>query len=236
MSTAISSYGAGELRRLSHRYWVTGLFISIALHGMGIGALFTLCSAVSEPAVLPPHHKPDIRIFADPDRLTGFELPRLSGRLTHSQHSPKGLPFPVPDKNILSDTMFAANEEFPGTGDPGGEEGTGETTVGIPPADTAPPPFVPYQKEPEIVRSIMPEYPPIALMSGVEGKVVASMWVDVRGRVRQVRILSSSNDVFNDAALEAGRQFVFTPAIMNDRPVAVWVAVPFRFRIVDARK
>jgi len=32
--------------------------------------------------------------------------------------------------------------------------------------------------------------------------------------------------MLNEAAIQAARQWVFTPALTNDHPVAVWVAVP----------
>lgn len=37
--------------------------------------------------------------------------------------------------------------------------------------------------------------------------------------------------MLNEAALRAARQWVFKPALANNRPVAVWVAVPFDFHL-----
>jgi hypothetical protein len=38
------------------------------------------------------------------------------------------------------------------------------------------------------------------------------------------------------AALEAARRFVFTPGAMSSGPVAVWVSVPFTFRLVGGSR
>jgi protein TonB len=37
--------------------------------------------------------------------------------------------------------------------------------------------------------------------------------------------------VLDDAAIKAVRQWVFKPALSNNKPVAVWVAVPVKFAL-----
>jgi len=37
--------------------------------------------------------------------------------------------------------------------------------------------------------------------------------------------------LLNDVALAAARRWVFTPALSNGKPVAVWTAIPFHFRL-----
>jgi len=52
------------------------------------------------------------------------------------------------------------------------------------------------------------------------------------GRVRDaVADPRHSITMLDPAALEAARQWVFKPALANGKPVAVWVAVPFSFRL-----
>jgi protein TonB len=69
------------------------------------------------------------------------------------------------------------------------------------------------------------------LKAGVGGKVWVKIWVNKLGKPQEVRIAKSENDMFNDAALEAARQFLFTPAYMNNGPISVWVSVPFKFKL-----
>ena len=102
--------------------------------------------------------------------------------------------------------------------------------------DDGPPPiFVPVEKDPVIVKAVAPAYPPLALKAGLEGKVIVKIWVDRQGKVRQVEVLRSDNDIFNEAAVEAAKKLVFTPAYMNNGAVSVWVALPFTFKLTDIR-
>jgi outer membrane biosynthesis protein TonB len=41
--------------------------------------------------------------------------------------------------------------------------------------------------------------------------------------------------LFNEVAVAAAMQWVFTPAVMNNGPVAVWVSIPFKFKLNQAR-
>ncbi len=43
--------------------------------------------------------------------------------------------------------------------------------------------------------------------------------------------MKSDNEIFNENAIKAALGWVFTPAMMNNGPVAVWAAVPFRFKL-----
>jgi TonB family protein len=84
-----------------------------------------------------------------------------------------------------------------------------------------------------IVKKVEPVYPELALKAGLEGKVWLKIWVDTDGKAKQVDVLKSDSDVFNQAAIDAAKQFLFTPAYMKGKPVAVWVSVPFKFKLAD---
>jgi protein TonB len=91
--------------------------------------------------------------------------------------------------------------------------------------------FVLYDKEPQIIMNVEPKYPEPALRAGLEGKVIVKMWVNKEGKVGQVVVLKSDAEIFNQPAIEAAKQFTFTPAYMNRQPVALWVSYPFRFKL-----
>ena len=62
--------------------------------------------------------------------------------------------------------------------------------------------------------------------------MVAHLLVGRDGRVLEVRIDERHSVLMlNEAALRAARQWVFKPALADNRPVAVWVAVPFDFHL-----
>jgi TonB family protein len=91
--------------------------------------------------------------------------------------------------------------------------------------------FVPVEKEPQPVKRISPPYPETAKRAGVEGKVFIKALVDREGKVKKAVILKSDAEIFNQAALDAVYQWVFTPAVMKNRPITVWVVVPFNFQL-----
>ena len=150
-----------------------------------------------------------------------------------------GTPVPVAADPVTIDKTIKSQGKLAEGVDPHGIDlgpGVSPTPVEIPPdIDSPPPPFLPVEKEPVIVKSVVPAYPPLALKAELEGTVFVKMWVDRQGKVRQAEIVKSDYEIFNEAALQAAKQFVFTPAYMNNGPVSVWVAMPFRFRLKAAK-
>jgi TonB family protein len=96
-----------------------------------------------------------------------------------------------------------------------------------------PPDFVAFDKAPAIVKHVAPKYPALAKKAGIEGEVWLKIWVREDGKVETVEIQKrSGTDVgFEEAVIEAAKQFEFEPAVMRGKPVAVWVAIPFRFKL-----
>ena len=98
---------------------------------------------------------------------------------------------------------------------------------------TPPPDVVQVDKEPVVKKRTNPHYPEVALKAGLEGKVWVKLWINVEGKVQAAEVIKSDNAVFNGAAIEAARQWEFEPATIKGKPVAVWVSVPFAFKIAD---
>lgn len=95
--------------------------------------------------------------------------------------------------------------------------------------------FIPVEKGPQIVKKGIPVYPDMALRAGLEGTVWVKILVDKEGKPQRAVVVKSTTEIFNDAAIAAAMDFLFTPAVMNQGPVRVWVSVPFRFTLKDAR-
>ncbi len=148
-----------------------------------------------------------------------------------------GVPVPVPDAEVSAEQTIATQQEMSQAVAPV-EAGAGEGPVQVqqdisieePPAD-----FVPVEKEPVVVKKVEPKYPELAMRAGLEGKVWVKIWVDKEGKPKQVIVIKSDAEIFNEPAIEAAKQFVFTPAYMNNGPVSVWVSVPFKFRLSDKK-
>jgi protein TonB len=83
-------------------------------------------------------------------------------------------------------------------------------------------------KPPKLVRRIEPDYPEIARQARVEGVVILEATTDVFGRVTGVRVLRSL-PLLDSAAVDAVRQWVFEPMVINGRPRPVTFTVTVRF-------
>lgn len=146
-----------------------------------------------------------------------------------------GIPVPVPDAEVSPEQTIMTQTELSTQSAPAElNEGAGgaqiEQDIKID-EDAPPPDFVPYEKEPVVVRKVEPKYPEIALRAGLEGNVYLKVWVDKEGKVRKAVVLKSDAEIFNQPATNAALQWVFTPAVMQKGPVSVWVSIPFRFRL-----
>lgn len=87
--------------------------------------------------------------------------------------------------------------------------------------------------QPVVKKKAEPKYPPEALANRVEGTVWIKLLVDTTGRVTETDVISTENAVFNAAALDAAAQWVFSPAMKDNKPVAIWITIPFRFKTAE---
>jgi len=121
--------------------------------------------------------------------------------------------------------------------DPGVGRHDWDDLVGRPddaPAVLDPVPYWKVEVKPRPVELVRPDYPELARRAGIEGKVTVAVLVDTLGRVSGTDMLvSSGNESLDDAAVDALLRSRFSPAVQQDRPVPVWVAVPVEFRLDD---
>jgi protein TonB len=127
-------------------------------------------------------------------------------------------------------------------GAPGGVEGgvpggvVGGIVGGLPDSPAvAPPPMVPLRvgghiKEPLKVRDVPPVYPKVAMDAGVQGVVIIEAVIDDKGGVAETRILRGV-PVLDDAALEAVRQWTYTPTLLDGVPTPVVMTITVTFRL-----
>jgi protein TonB len=82
-----------------------------------------------------------------------------------------------------------------------------------------------------ITRSLV--YPPIALRSGIEGRVILELFIDRTGRVQRVTVLQETppGRGFGEAAVRAFDGQRCSPAEANGQPVSVRYRYPVRFTI-----
>ena len=93
------------------------------------------------------------------------------------------------------------------------------------------PPFgqsVSVDQVPQIVTQTEPIYPEKAKKEKVEGTVIVQAVVRRDGTVGDARVVRSVPGL-DDAAIATVRQWRFKPAMLKDKTVAIWVAMPVRF-------
>ena len=143
-----------------------------------------------------------------------------------------GIPLPTEDEQVQEEQTIATQEELSqsiGTGETGGN---GDSLVIAPPSDALPAfgEYVYVEELPEAITKVSPEYPDIARQSSMEGTVVVQALVGKDGKVKDTKVVKSV-PVLDDAAVAAVKKWVFKPALSNNKPVAVWVAVPVKFSL-----
>jgi protein TonB len=235
-----AEYGAVELKKNYQKYWMTGFAIAVGMHLLLVGSYY-LAGLLTEEE--PPMITVRIMKYSDlgpPPSITSANTPPPIAVSAPAAKPTVGAPVPVPDAEVSAEQTMATQSEMSQAVAPimGDMESGGALEIeqdikideDAPPAD-----FVPVEKEPVPVKKVEPKYPELAMRAGLEGKVWVKIWVDKEGRPKQVVILKSDAEIFNEPAVEAAKQWVFTPAYMNNGPVAVWVSIPFRFKLADRK-
>jgi len=83
---------------------------------------------------------------------------------------------------------------------------------------------------PRKIVDVAPRYPMHAQRAHIEGVVVLDAVIDATGRVTDVRV-TRSIQLLDQAAIDAVRQWRFTPTLLNGEPVSVLLTVTLRFTL-----
>lgn len=75
-------------------------------------------------------------------------------------------------------------------------------------------------------------YPELAISTGIQGKVSIKILVSKEGKVIKVGSFKGP-EVFYDEIKSKVRNLEFTPGILNNKTVNVWVNVPFSFKLIE---
>jgi periplasmic protein TonB len=140
-----------------------------------------------------------------------------------------------PPKEIKAEPV---DTNFERAGVEGGVPGgvVGGVVGGLPEAPPPPPP--PTQpvrvggqiKQPTKTKHVAPTYPPIAQSARVQGVVIIEAVIGPNGKVQDARVLRSI-PLLDQAALDAVKQWEFTPTLLNNTPVPVIMTVTVQFTL-----
>jgi TonB family protein len=152
---------------------------------------------------------------------------------------PKALPPPTDELPV-----FAGPGIFPGNGDGGtgysrGTDGSingllPDKVVEILPVPKPPKKTIPIRVgvlEPSrLIYKVDPIYPELAKRVHLSGDVHLEAFIDEEGNVAEVKILDG-NRLLCDAAVEAVKQWKYTPTIHNGEPIPILASIKISFRI-----
>ncbi len=85
-------------------------------------------------------------------------------------------------------------------------------------------------KQPTKTKHVAPTYPPIAQSARVQGVVIIEAVIGPNGKVQDARVLRSI-PLLDQAALDAVKQWEFTPTLLNNTPVPVIMTVTVQFTL-----
>lgn len=85
-------------------------------------------------------------------------------------------------------------------------------------------------KEPKKLKNVNPVYPDIAKQARVQGVVILECTISPQGKVTDVKVLRGI-PLLDAAAIDAVKQWVYTPTLLNGVPVPVIMTVTVNFRL-----
>jgi TonB family protein len=203
----------------SYRFFVaTAILASVAVHFVAfeffpkmqaadLGFVADELAAIELP--------PEVRIPPPPEAIIRPARPRVSASIL--------------DEDItIAATTFAEN--------PAAELAPPPPDVEVDPSEQ--PVYVDRDIEPrllngpEMLRLLAKLYPRLLKEAGIGGEVQMWVWVDAQGNPSRAQINRSSGYVqFDDTALAIVERMEFSPAMLRDKSIGVWIAQPISFSV-----
>ena len=210
----------------------------IFLNVMHQGDLLTFLIAPPPPPAPPP--------APAPPRPAGASVPHAIV-LTNIDFVPNRLPQGIPDPPSEEDLPVSNMLHTIAQGVPGiGPEGVGNpvtTALYLDPIKSVPPPPPPIRNKNlaplkissgvlagKLLFKVDPEYPRLAQIARVSGRVILEATIDEEGNVAGIKVLSG-HVLLNDAAVDAVKQWKYSPTILNGEPIRVMATVMVNFNL-----
>lgn len=101
--------------------------------------------------------------------------------------------------------------------------------------------FVVVEQMPELVGGLQSvqkliRYPQMAVMAGIEGRVIVQFVIDQEGNVKDPVVVRGIGGGCDEEALRAVKQAKFIPGRQRGKPVQVRYSLPISFSLTDAQK
>jgi len=223
---------------IGSRKWYT-LPCSILIHAVAVAAV--IIAPLMAADVLPAPPAMIAYIWASPAPppppppapRTQAAAPKALVDMTRAVpvEAPSGI---KPDSGLV----IAPDASLPGAvegGVPDGVAGSGLIASAEPPPPPPPATAAPVRpggdlRPPTRIKNVQPMYPAIAQSARVQGVVVIEAVIGTDGKVRDARVLRSI-PLLDQAAVDAVRQWEYTPSRLNGVPVPVVMTVTVNFTL-----
>jgi protein TonB len=84
----------------------------------------------------------------------------------------------------------------------------------------------------KLVHQVRPAYPPLAKQARIKGQVLLSAVISREGRIQELRLVSG-HPLLAPAAMEAVRQWLYSPTLLNGDPVEVLTTIEVNFTLAQ---
>lgn len=201
------------------------------------GELLTFLIAPPEPPAPPPPPAPPQPVVRTVTKVTVDP-----NRFVAPTEIPKEIPPPV-DEPVIATSSIAGGIAGGVTGGvvggvPGGV--LGGVLSGSTPTAPPPPPPKPVKRAPtriggdviqsKLIKKIDPVFPELAKRARISGSVVLLVTVDEEGNVSEINV-EQGHPLLRDAAVQAVKQWKYSPTILNGEPVPVIATVTVIFNL-----
>ncbi len=214
--------------------------VSIGVHCAAIGVLLVgpLTTGLTVPGVITraPSSVAAVAVPPPPPLVRAAPMPTTPlAAQAHYDGAPTAAP-PTINPEDSSSALPAPDvpvSDVSGSGDLGAiVEGGGRFVAPPPPAPrvAAPVRVSELVQPPRKIVDVRPAYPVIARQARVEGTVILEAILDRDGRIDHARVVRSI-PLLDAAALDAVRQWRYTPTVLNGQPVQVLMTVTIRFTL-----
>lgn len=223
------------------------LTVSLVVHAVLI-ALVVLIPILTYDALPAPGESARAFFVAPPEAAPPPPPPPPPPAGARAQAKAPAAPTPPPDAKFVAPVEVPEEvEPEPGIdlgapgGVPGGVEGgvpggvIGGIVGGLPTPAPPPPPVRAVRvggqiKAPKSIHVVPPVYPDLAVQARLAAIIIAEALVDQSGRVREVKILRGA-PLFDDAAVEAVKQWRYQPLLLNGVPTEFILTVTVKFNL-----
>ncbi len=213
------AFGGGTISVVLHGVVIT-LAVYATMHAKEVAKkvqhVYDITLQTQEKKEEPPPPKQELATVAAPPK--GFQTLSI----------PTNIPINIPPPS--ANTSFNA-ADFSGVGVEGGIA----KGVGSAPVVRTDQPYLEsvVEERPERVSGPLPRYPDILRQAGIDGHVVVEAIIDTTGHAERgsIRILSSTNQLFEQPSKECIAATVFRPGRIAGRAVRVRVQIPLNFAV-----